>query len=69
MPRITDVPVLPQASTAPDRAAEHPAKPADRGVKAAATGLVGGQNFCGGFIRAAVQMNADFQVIEFRHHG
>jgi len=24
MPRITDVPVLPQASTAPDRAAEHP---------------------------------------------
>jgi sulfonate transport system permease protein len=28
MPRITDVPVLPPASTAPDQAAEHPAPPA-----------------------------------------
>ena len=42
---------------------------ADGGVKAAAASVVGGENFGGRLVGAAVQVDTNFQVIELRHHS
>src|SRR5262249_34861814 len=44
-------------------------KPAEGRVEAAATGVIGGQNLRGRLIRAAVQVNADFEIVVALHNG
>src|ERR1700746_4041652 len=44
------------------------AQSTDRGIETATTCVVGGLNFSGRLIHAAVQMHADFEVVVLRHH-
>ena len=46
----------------------HPPEPANRGIEAAAAYVVGGQNFRRRVVRPAVQMYADFDVVEAIQH-